>query len=110
MTNIKLSPSFSPMTFKQYITNFFRNSCNKDGNNWGWFIDIDQNDKNDNKIRLHSPINHNKFYNIKQTRSFANLQSENDLLFIMDDTTITKKITYNIIGLSIICLIYIILL
>jgi hypothetical protein len=126
MSSMKSSSSFSPMTFRDYIHNFFISSCGtKDNTGWGWFIDIEQNCKctNDKKYKtdikqyqtITSTSTSTSTSTIKTKKSYSDMQSDPDLMFLMDEdyarkTSFYKKMTCNIIGIIVVTTIYIILL
>ena len=118
MSTLKPSSSFTPMTFHDYMNNFFIICNQKDNSSWGWFIDIEQNNNrnlNNNKRKsIFQKIfknhkhnhNHNNNHNnnpkIKYNRSYSDIKSS-ELLFFMDEDKIEKcsykKILFNIIGI-----------
>ncbi len=120
MTQMKSSTSFSPMTFREYISNIFTKCSQKDNNSWGWFVDIETPCKT-NSFQQFLQRGWNDFaYNnsmpLKTKKSYMDMS--NDLLFMMEEDkegiynkpTIYKKISYNIIGIMFIAVIYVILL
>ncbi len=111
---LKSSPSFSPMTFRDYIQNFFTKCNNKDNTNWGWFVDVEQtNSKISNSNNI---FRDNYRYSLKTKKSYSNMHSDPELLFVMDEdtnlnrTSFYKKLTYNLIGIIFVAVIYVILL
>lgn len=113
MTQLKSSSSFSPMTFRDYIQNFFTKCNNKDNTNWGWFVDIEQNNHKISNCNNLFKYNHN--YPLKNKKSYSDMNSEPELLFTMDEdtnikTSCYKKLTYNLIGILFVAVIYVILL
>ena len=113
-------------SFKEYFSDLFMSCTNNiDTYGWGWFIDIEQNTHNkQQRIHNQNVQTYNKqFYNcnnypLKTKKSYSDMRSSSDLIFAMDDNydddkynaSCKKKITYNLIGIIFITIIYIILL
>jgi len=129
MTNLKSSSSFSPMTFRDYMQKFLTLCNQKDNAGWGWFIDIEQHNNNNNKPKTilqkifrrqpHQPHQPHQVNNspIRYNRSYSDIKTSSEFLFLMDEDinpntepNIYKKITCNMIGIMFVIVIYVILL